>query len=53
METFKICVPAIIYAIQNNLYYIALANLDATLYSVRSFITFYIIYSLKMNKNNL
>ena len=36
-ETFKVCVPALIYAVQNNLYYIALANLEAAAYSVSSF----------------
>ncbi|KAK5984606.1 Nucleotide-sugar transporter [Trichostrongylus colubriformis] len=34
METFKVCIPAFAYAIQNNLYYIALANIDATTYTV-------------------
>ncbi|PAV60572.1 hypothetical protein WR25_23133 [Diploscapter pachys] len=34
IETLKVSVPAIVYAIQNNLYYIALANIDATTYSV-------------------
>uniref|UniRef100_A0A914X7T8 Uncharacterized protein n=1 Tax=Plectus sambesii TaxID=2011161 RepID=A0A914X7T8_9BILA len=33
-ETFKVCVPALIYAVQNNLYYIALANLEAAAYSI-------------------
>lgn len=34
VETLKVSVPAVVYAIQNNLYYIALANIDATTYSV-------------------
>uniref|UniRef100_A0A914ZC72 Uncharacterized protein n=1 Tax=Panagrolaimus superbus TaxID=310955 RepID=A0A914ZC72_9BILA len=29
-ETLKICIPSIIYILQNNLYYIALTNLEAT-----------------------
>ncbi|MFH4984169.1 hypothetical protein AB6A40_010878 [Gnathostoma spinigerum] len=32
METIKVCFPALIYTLQNNLYYIALGNLDATIY---------------------
>ncbi|CCD61332.1 Nucleotide Sugar TransPorter family [Caenorhabditis elegans] len=34
LETMKVAVPAVVYAIQNNLYYIALANVDPTTYSV-------------------
>ncbi|UMM27131.1 hypothetical protein L5515_010552 [Caenorhabditis briggsae] len=34
IETLKVAVPAVVYAIQNNLYYIALANIDPTTYSV-------------------
>ncbi|KAF1756820.1 hypothetical protein GCK72_013274 [Caenorhabditis remanei] len=34
LETLKVAVPAVVYAIQNNLYYIALANIDPTTYSV-------------------
>uniref|UniRef100_A0A7I4YM90 UDP-galactose transporter n=1 Tax=Haemonchus contortus TaxID=6289 RepID=A0A7I4YM90_HAECO len=34
MESLKVCVPAFAYAVQNNLYYIALANIDATTYTV-------------------
>ncbi|CCD64474.3 Nucleotide Sugar TransPorter family [Caenorhabditis elegans] len=33
-ETMKVSVPALVYAVQNNLYYVALANIDATTYSV-------------------
>lgn len=33
-NVFQICVPALLYAIQNNLYYVALANLDATTFCV-------------------
>ncbi|VDD93260.1 unnamed protein product [Enterobius vermicularis] len=38
-ETWKVCVPALIYTVQNNLYYIALSNLEAT--------TFCLTYQLK------
>ncbi|EYB92256.1 hypothetical protein Y032_0196g1539 [Ancylostoma ceylanicum] len=34
MESLKVCVPAIAYAVQNNLYYIALGNIDATTYTI-------------------
>ncbi|CAI4225938.1 unnamed protein product [Auanema sp. JU1783] len=34
METLKVSIPAFVYAVQNNLFYIALANIDATTYSV-------------------
>ncbi|GMR45508.1 hypothetical protein PMAYCL1PPCAC_15703, partial [Pristionchus mayeri] len=40
VETAKVCFPAIIYTLQNNLYYIALTHLDAT--------TFCILYQLKI-----
>ena len=33
-ETLKVCVPSFIYMIQNNLYFVALSNLDATTYCV-------------------
>ncbi|CAI5451578.1 unnamed protein product [Caenorhabditis angaria] len=40
IETIKICVPALIYTLQNNLYYIALSHLEAT--------TFCITYQMKI-----
>ncbi|KAF7637689.1 hypothetical protein Mgra_00002948 [Meloidogyne graminicola] len=33
-ETLKVCVPAIIYVIQNNLYFFALKRVEATLFSM-------------------
>ncbi|CAD6193835.1 unnamed protein product [Caenorhabditis auriculariae] len=40
LETLKVCVPAIIYTLQNNLYYVALSHLEAT--------TFCIAYQMKI-----
>ncbi|CAI4222611.1 unnamed protein product [Auanema sp. JU1783] len=40
VETIKVCVPALIYTVQNNLYYIALTHLEAT--------TFCIAYQMKI-----
>lgn len=34
VDTFKICVPAFLYTVQNNLLYLALTNLDAATYQV-------------------
>lgn len=34
VETMKICVPSLIYTLQNNLYYIALSNLESTTFCV-------------------
>uniref|UniRef100_F1L7G5 UDP-galactose/UDP-N-acetylglucosamine transporter srf-3 n=1 Tax=Ascaris suum TaxID=6253 RepID=F1L7G5_ASCSU len=39
-ETAKVCVPAMIYTLQNNLYYIALSHLEAT--------TFCLAYQMKI-----
>jgi hypothetical protein len=36
METLKICMPALMFVIQNNLYFFALQRIDATLFSVIS-----------------
>uniref|UniRef100_A0A0N5AX37 Transmembrane protein n=1 Tax=Syphacia muris TaxID=451379 RepID=A0A0N5AX37_9BILA len=33
-DTLKSCVPAVVYALQNNLYYIALHNINAAQYTV-------------------
>jgi UDP-sugar transporter A1/2/3 len=34
-DTLKMCVPAFLYTVQNNLLYLALSNLDAATYQVR------------------
>ena len=34
VDTLKMCVPAFLYTIQNNLLYLALTNLDAATYQV-------------------
>lgn len=34
LDTFKMCVPALLYTVQNNLLYLALSNLDAATYQV-------------------
>ncbi|XP_071509521.1 LOW QUALITY PROTEIN: CMP-sialic acid transporter-like [Diadema antillarum] len=33
-DTFKMCIPSIIYALQNNLAFVALSNLDAATYQI-------------------
>ncbi|KAK6040333.1 Nucleotide-sugar transporter [Cooperia oncophora] len=40
VETIKVCVPALIYTLQNNLYYVALTHLEAT--------TFCVAYQMKI-----
>jgi Nucleotide-sugar transporter len=34
LDCLKICVPAIIYVLQNNLLYVALSNLDTAVFQV-------------------
>ena len=34
LEVLKLCVPSLLYTVQNNLLYVALTNLDATTYQV-------------------
>jgi hypothetical protein len=39
LETLKMAVPSLVYAVQNNLGYVALTNLDAATFQVNSRIT--------------
>lgn len=34
MDTFKICIPSLVYIIQNNLLYVSASHLDAATYQV-------------------
>ena len=52
-ETLKVCVPALIYVVQNNLYFFALKRVEATLFSVKlifklKFLLIQISYQLRI-----
>lgn len=37
IDTFKVCVPSLLYVVQNNLLYLSASHLDAATYQVRVF----------------
>lgn len=49
VETIKVCIPALIYTLQNNLYYISLTHLEATTFCVSLAMLFY-AYSAELSR---